>query len=763
MFKMGSYSIKRLSLIFIKLCVYCISLFSLNIHANDPVNVFTGQYFLAEISIWIIGLLIVLIFTYFYFQTLISRTITLLLSSTCIALGIVSILEQYDHDRYLLQQYHHISDIATNIRARLESQIYLDLGVAKTLPIYMKSKDFIYTKEEVNALIDSVIETSPRIKHIAIAKDLIINHVYPLKGNTKAIGLDYRKNAEQWPDVERAIKSNKILLVGPVNLVQGGRAIIGRMPVYYSGQSDKDSGNLWGLISIVIDIDALFEAAGFNDDKGLNLAIRGMGAKGANGDVFFGDENLFSSNAVFHKLKLPEGSWEIAAMPVTGWLSESPTQWRIRLTILAFYLLVAFTIVIRAKHHLKQQRTNNALLAEIKENKQLEIEQADLNKKLNHSQKLKAIGQLTSGITHDFNNILTAISGYAQLAQTNISNNSDPEKSRHYLNEVIKAGNRAKDLIKQLMAFSRGKDIKSQAIFPKKIIQETITMLQSTIPSSIELNSNFSDNNTKIESDPIQLQQVVMNLIVNSRDSFKNERGEINISLEKIKIKNQICTSCNEKFSGKYLQLTISDNGTGISNDTMERIFEPFFTTKQRSEGSGMGLSVVHGIMHSASGHIVLKSAENMGTTIKLLYPIFKGDIEEKDTTHTDEVSPLQISGHVLIIDDEQPIINLFSNLVINMGMKASIFADPVQALEYYQQHMSEITLILTDETMPSLKGSELIKQIRVQNSNVPIILCSGYNEIMDQISNQTLGINAFFTKPVDLNALTKEIYKQHS
>jgi len=756
--------IKKLAISFLTLAS-CLGFMTESVIASQTFHQstnFFGPAFISEIAIWLGGLLFILVLTYFYFQSHVSRAIIFLISTASISLGVTTIFERYDFNNYTNQQFIQVMQKTANIRSSLENQIQTALTLSKVIPIYMKSRDFQYTKEEINPLISNIIEAAPAISHFALAENLIINHVYPSKGNQKAIGLNYQENAAQWPSVERAITSNNTLLAGPVDLVQGGQALIGRIPVFYSFHSAKNVNSLWGIISIVIKMEPLFQAAGLYDENNLKLAIRGTDAKGSEGEAFLGEAELFSEKAVIQEIKLPVGSWEIAALPTAGWPKESPSKWSIRLVVFAFFLIVALAIIFRANHHFKQQKITRQLRREIEERKILKIEQEELNKKLSHSQRLKDIGQLTSGIAHDFNNILTAISGYAQLAQTNLSMGTKPEVSERYLSEVLKAGDRARDLIKQLMAFSRGKDIKAQLISPYIVTKETISMMQATIPSSIEITSRYYDKDSIIESDPVQLQQVVMNLIVNSRDSLQAEQGKIEISIEKVIQRNQVCASCSETFSGEYLQICVADNGMGIPLEAIEHIFEPFFSTKKRSDGSGMGLSVVHGITHSASGHILLETTVNKGTSIKLLFPVRMGTVDETTGDSEEEIITKPISGHVLIVDDEKSITSLFSNLVSEMGLEYSAFSNPIDALEYYHQHSDEITLILTDETMPSMKGSEMVKKIRETNSTVPIIICSGYNETLQDMKQQDLGINDYCSKPVNLERLSRKIYKHH-
>jgi len=348
-----------------------------------------------------------------------------LIITAVLAIGVSDIVEKLDFEKFNDFQYQQVMEKVSNIRSRLESQIQTNLGISQSLIIYLKSKNFHITTEEFNAISQSILDSDPRISHLAIAKDLIINFIYPYQKNNKAIGLDYRNNIAQWPPIERAIDSHKIVLAGPVMLVQGGVAFIGRIPVYYSSNSGAENEQLWGLVSVVINMKEMFKSAGLEADNELTVALRGMDAKGASGDAFYGDRKLFTQHAVLNSINLPIGSWQIAVRPKAGWAEQSPNLINIRSSIFAFYLLIVVIVLFRSNQQYKETKINHQLRKEISERKNLEAEQKQLNKQLHHAQKLKAIGQLTGGIAHDFNNILAAINGYSQLAKTVIDSNKD--------------------------------------------------------------------------------------------------------------------------------------------------------------------------------------------------------------------------------------------------------------------------------------------------------------------------------------------------
>ena len=390
--------------------------------------------------------------------------------------------------------------------------------------------------------------------------------------------------------------------------------------------------------------------------------------------------------------------------------------------------------------------------------------QYQLQRQLQQTQKMEAIGQLTGGIAHDFNNVLASIMGYTGLAKRQITKYED-ETIEGYLTQINRAGERARDLVQQLLAFSRGDVGGLQVLEPEPLAKEAIKMLVSLIPSSISLNLKIRNNNLKhfIEVDPVQFNQSVMNLVINAKDAIVDGTGEINVSLEYLPNVKGICDSCHNPFSGKYIQLTVSDNGIGISNEIMGRVFDPFFTTKEVGKGSGMGLSMLHGIVHGSGGHIVIKSNNphsRRGTTIQIYYPEIKSNaVEEKHTEYVISKSLNQNKGkRILVIDDEPLITQYLTDLLNDEDYKVTSFNDSIQGLDYFKKHNQKIDLIITDQTMPELTGLELAININESGYKLPIILCTGYSDFAKETMDIDHGIDVFMNKPFNDDLLLNQI-----
>jgi len=289
----------------------------------------------------------------------------------------------------------------------------------------------------------------------------------------------------------------------------------------------------------------------------------------------------------------------------------------------------------------------------------------------------------------------------------------------------------------------------------------------SVIPSSIKLDLKIRNNNLKyfVEIDPVQFNQSIMNLVINAKDAIDEDTGSINISLEYLPHVKGICDSCHSTFSGRFIQLSVTDTGIGIDKNILGRIFDPFFTTKEVGKGSGMGLSMLHGIVHGSGGHIVVKSKNPhsiKGTTIHVYLPEVKSFNVEEETKEykVEKIKNKFIGRSLLIVDDEPLITHYLNDLLIDEGYKVVTYNDPIQALDFYKENNDSIDLIITDQTMPGLTGLELSKNIFQLGFKVPIILCSGYSDFANDSANMEYGIDVFLDKPFKDDLLLKSITK---
>ena len=393
------------------------------------------------------------------------------------------------------------------------------------------------------------------------------------------------------------------------------------------------------------------------------------------------------------------------------------------------------------------------LALDITERKKTEEEHKKLQTQLREIQKREAIGTLAGGIAHDFNNILSAILGYSELAVDSIPNDNP---ARSMLQEILKAGTRAKDLIKQILAFSRKGDQERKPVLIHFIIKEALNLLRATIPQTIEIRHEIDPNSGSVLADPTQLHQVLMNLCTNAYHAMKDNGGSLGIKLHPVFLKQGDSIQGIDVEPGSYAKLEISDSGHGMSKAVMERIFDPYFTTKKKGEGTGLGLAVVLGIIKSHSGYITVYSEPGMGTTFRVYLPTID-DNEEKIENLTNE--PIPTGGeHILFVDDEEQLVFLGREMLKKLGYKVTISTSSTEALKVFTENPKSFDIIITDMTMPEMTGAQLAAKILEIRSKMPIILCTGFSEIINEEKAKAIGFKEYILKPVIMSEMAKTI-----
>ena len=374
-----------------------------------------------------------------------------------------------------------------------------------------------------------------------------------------------------------------------------------------------------------------------------------------------------------------------------------------------------------------------------------EGEKHRLYEQLRQNQKMEALGQLTGGIAHDFNNILASILGYADLTLDAVEIMGEEDLAR-YLREVIDSGEKARDLIAQMLAFARAKPNDAVALMPAPLIKETVKMLHSALPPTITLNISNEEGLPLIKIDPAQLNQIIINLCINARDAI-GENGAINITISASHRQPLRCNSCRERFEGEYVEIAIADDGSGIDPLLIERIFDPFLTTKEFNRNSGMGLSVVHGIVHDQQGHIVVESQPGHGTTVRLFFPAIAAAMDVA-TPKSLPKAP-DIKATILVIDDEESTARLQGELLRNKGFAVEVFSDAFEALQFYRLDPARFDLALVDQVMPGMNGIAVAQELLELRPEMPIILNTTQEGSDYSSAAKAAGIRALLTKPI--------------
>lgn len=400
-------------------------------------------------------------------------------------------------------------------------------------------------------------------------------------------------------------------------------------------------------------------------------------------------------------------------------------------------------------------------LRDITETKRAETERERLESQLRQSQKMQAIGQLTGGIAHDFNNILTGVMGYIVMAQerTAIIRDAQTEK---YLARAQRAVQRARDLIQQMLTFSRGQRGAPRALDLAPLVRESVKLLESSLPSTIEIHTAFADNLPQVRLDPVQLEQVLMNLCINARDAMEGY-GVIDISLRSHDCPDCICASCRKAFQGRHVVLTVTDSGAGISPENFDRIFEPFFTTKEIGKGSGMGLAMVHGIVHEHGGHLLVESRPGEGTRFHVVLPLMTTQDARIDAAtapaHGD--GHIQLHGRVLLVDDDATAREFMEDRLTSWGIDVTCFDNGERALDDFQSNAQHYHAAILDQTMPRMTGIDLARRLALLRPDLPILLYTGYGDANLEEQIKGAGIHALLKKPIaehELLALLRQI-----
>ncbi len=393
-----------------------------------------------------------------------------------------------------------------------------------------------------------------------------------------------------------------------------------------------------------------------------------------------------------------------------------------------------------------------ALAEDITEKKKLEEDKKNLERQVHQNQRLETIGTLAGGIAHDFNNILTPILGYAEMIKMALSNNP---KLRNKADQIIKASLRARDLIQQILTFSRQIDQQVKPVYIQHIINEATHLLRASIPSTIKLKKEIDKSCMPVMADPAQLHQVLINLCTNAYQAMEETGGELFIGLKQVHVDNGMANIHPGLKPGIYNQLIVSDTGEGMEPWVLERIFEPFFTTKGVGKGTGLGLSVVHGIIKNYHGEITVYSEKNKGTVFHVYLPV--ADIKEIHEVERNENIP-HGNEHILIVDDEPSVLELEQQMLHYFGYKTHGLVESNKVLDELMANPRKYQMLITDLTMPNLTGRELAARVRAQFPNLPIIMITGYSEELTDDIKEKYGIQAILMKPVVASELAKTV-----
>ena len=378
-----------------------------------------------------------------------------------------------------------------------------------------------------------------------------------------------------------------------------------------------------------------------------------------------------------------------------------------------------------------------------------------LEKQLRHAQKMESIATLAAGISHDFNNILTVILGFSDLAHSLLE---DDDEVQPYLLEVIKAGRRARELIAQILSFSREAELSKRPVLLNPIVKETVKLLRASLPTTIELRFNIDPACGMVIAEPTQIHQVLMNICSNAFQAMELQGGVLEVDMERLSLDGAGAMELGHDLQpGEYVLLRVSDTGIGMDSVTIDRIFEPYFSTKAQGQGSGLGLSVAHGIIASHGGEILVSSEPGKGTVFSIYLPEIARDVEQEGK---DKLPILpRGSEHIVFVDDENSIASLGGKLLERLGYRVTVFTDSLQALAAIRSSPEKFDLLISDFTMPGMTGLGLAEKIKQGGIKLPVIIISGYNMTPNLLEKaDELDVQAVLKKPFDEAHLSKAI-----
>ncbi len=393
-----------------------------------------------------------------------------------------------------------------------------------------------------------------------------------------------------------------------------------------------------------------------------------------------------------------------------------------------------------------------AMFLDITAKKEAEEEKNKLEAALYQAQKMEAIGTLAGGIAHDFNNILAAIIGYCELILLDCPKDT-PLCNK--VRQVLLAGLRAKDLVQQILTFSRRNERKLEPLNISPLIHEALKLLRSTLPTSIQITTDMSEKCSGITADPTQIHQIIMNLCTNSAQAMP-DGGKIHIKLDEVLLDTNDARLLPNQQPGKYIHLQIKDTGKGIAKENIHNIFTPYFTTKDKGKGTGLGLAVVHGIVQSYRGNIIVHSASGQGTSFEILIP----------ATHQ-QAQPLPIAGeavsggkeHILFVDDEPMLVDIGRQLLTSLGYQVTATTSSIEALSLFRQNPANYDMLISDITMPGMSGDKLADKCMEVRKDVPVLLLTGFSEKLKAKSAEDLGVAGLIFKPVEKSRLAATIH----
>ncbi len=640
-----------------------------------------------------------------------------------------------------------LAQYATAITSSLNRRIALLSGLRAFVAIERGTPAF---DTNFTAYAAALAASATGIRAVQYTENGVERNTWPHAGNEPVLGYDFRRHPVEQvrADLLRAETSDRMVLSGPVELVQGGLGLIGRLAV------DRPGSARVGVVNVVLDLPPLFAEARIDVSPNLQLALRDEG-----GTVFFGSSEVLSDDPFEHPVEVWDRRWTLAARPSAGGAGADNGSGGFRLAAGGIVLLLALTAYLAAS----RQASLAAAVAERTEsltaaNRSLEEQVAQrehVEAQLMHSQKMEGLGRLAGGIAHDFNNILTGILGYVSLLQDEIQPGTE---ARADLDEIERASRRASDLTRQLLTFARKQTVSPSVVDLNELIGNVDRILRRLIGEDVEMVIDLADGLPPVRVDPAQLEQVLTNLVVNARDAMPHG-GRISVTTRLVQATPTelgIGIGVGARITD-FVQLEVRDTGVGMDAATMARVFEPFFTTKEPGRGTGLGLAISYGIVQEAGGAIALSSDPGAGTAVTIHLPPAPG-IAAPMPERRERPRASQSSETVLIVEDEELVRGLAERALSARGYTVLTAADGDHAMEVARTWGRHIDLLITDVVMPRTGGRVVAEQLSAARPGLKVLFISGHVDdprVREAIESRGA---AFLPKPFTPNDLAEAV-----
>lgn len=650
--------------------------------------------------------------------------------------------EWYDDDR-LHQEQSRLAGTAISYASHLSTALEQRLSLLRGLSAFVTTKINLEAAgdaraafgDEFDPFVASLFGAVRGLNHFSIAPRGIQQYVYPLAGNESALGRDLINGTPRPTSRDNAPLHKTLTLVGPF-LAHGGVLKLEARQTLFRNEA------FWGFVGMTIDLPTILDEVRIAPPKD---AYR-FALKDAEGRVFLGDKSLFAEAGVRARVDVGLTHWELAMAPAQGWnqaIFPDTTLFRIIMAIVAALMGTLFLMVAG-----NQERLEADVAARTQELEREIAERKLVEQELLHAQKMEAIGVLAGGVAHDFNNILGVIIGYTQICLGKTAGD-DPQSER--LEQIFAAALRGRDLVAQLMTFSRQTGETKKRFYLETVVKEVMTFMRATLPATLRIETTVAVERGLIDADPTQIHQLIMNLCANAAQAMRDAGGLLSVGLSRAPLEPEAAQAL-DLSPGDYYLLQVDDTGAGIPPETLERIFDPFFTTKQPGEGTGLGLSVAHGVVVRNQGAVRVDSAVGRGTRFRVWLPAAR----EGETPEKSAPSPVDSKGEgrILLVDDETTLLNIGTQLLEELGFEAVVREDPQAAWELFQNEPDQFTAVITDMTMPGMTGKTLGEKILALRPETRVIITTGYSDAINEDIARRTGFARLMYKPVTLQEL---------